>query len=482
MSHGTTTVSTVGTGTAGQPSAGLTNLAAIGYVETSFLTGQGRDLNSVTANITLGEFVDDQLNKVVAPNGSVVNLQVDAYGGPQVIRTPVTFGQSTTLGGSDTAPNSRHFSTYEFLIDSLTTQSLGSLITSPNIYVITGGTIGADTVTTAAITSPTMDSPVTFKADIRAFPGRFASFTVRLDPNTVGINNQTSSDGSFTSPRGIFELDMFDSINFPSGTDTFQSVLSDYLSFDISAMPAPPANTSTTALKNWQPSITQNGVTVVGQRVFFSGDTYALAGSTSSGDLFQLTGDISGTGSQEFLHGTFSTNASIGGATGSSYTLPSGVSSLLPGTYALDEIDVSDTSFLRRILSLEGMFADTTRMINTTANAIAFPSSADNNVQDLVVFKRATSGTNNGKIIDLYYGYVDYEAQACYLFPIYTLPSAVSATTYTGKVTATFNALGNATINQQATRTGNLVMNSGNAITFSDGTTYTGGQFIVYRR
>ena len=77
----------------------LTNLGPIGYIETSYLTGAGRsrDLGDVVANISLGDFTDIEGNIVSAPAGSVVNLQADAYGGPQVIRTPVTFGPSTAL-------------------------------------------------------------------------------------------------------------------------------------------------------------------------------------------------------------------------------------------------------------------------------------------------------------------------------------------------------------------------------------------------
>ncbi len=422
----------------------------------------------MTADITLGDFTDDQGNTVSTTPGSVVNLQVDAYGGPQVIRSAITFGTSTTAGVPSTDANSRLFRQYVFSFNHLNSSLLvGQNIPPSQVFVVDNGNMADDEITPNALSTTTFNN-ITYNAHIRAFPGRFSTFTVRVDPNTIGLNFQDYPVGVGTfgaaNPRGIFETTQFNFINFADTTDyesrVFNGVLSDYLSFDISAM--------ATADK---PSI----ASVVGQRVFFSGDTYGVADGTSSGKFYQLTKDLSAT--PPYLPGTFNTNTSIG----TTYSLPSDSTSFLPGTYALDQIDPSDPSFAKRILSLQGMFRDYTKMIKSADNQLAntFPSSSDDNVQDIVLLKKSAT---TGKIIDFYYGYIDFEAREFFLNPINTIVQATPTTVYHGTINPTklYNGAGQITNNERAIRSGVLALDT--PLTFKDGTITTGGTFIVYRR
>jgi hypothetical protein len=474
---------TTNTSTGSGPSGELTNLASIGYIETSYLTGSARDYGDVIANITLGDWTDEQGNTVSTTTGSYVNLQVDAYGGPQVIRTPVTFGVSTGPGVPNTSSDSRLFRNYIFSFNYLSTALLPQQqITPAQTFVVVDGNMATDEVSTGAVgTAPF--TPQTYPAYVRAFPGRFSSVTVRVDPNTIGLNFQPYTDANGfqwgpSQPRGIFEATQFSTINFPnSSNQTFDSVLSDYLSFDVSNMVT--LNKGKLASL---PYVTQNGLSVYGMRVFFSGDTYGIADSTNAGNFFQLTEDIS-TGGAAYLPGTFNTNGQLNG-----YPLPSGSTAFLPGTYALNEIDPSDPSFLRKILSLEGEFLDYTKMIKSPSSvvAITFPGSLDNNVQDVVLFKTNTSG----QIVDFYYGYIDFEAYELYLYPLSTLVTAIPTTTQFplgyahGKISAStdYNLTGAATGNEQDVRSGALTLDT--PLVWQDGTnsTFQAGRFIVYRR
>ena len=472
----------------GGSSSPLTNLGSLGYIETSYLTGAARDGGSVTVNLSLADFTDDQHNRVSVVSGSKLGLQVDAYGGPQVFRTPITFGSSSVSGVPNTDPFSRKFTTYQFQFDNLTSTGLpGGSVLPADTFLVTGGNITTDELTpnplvSNAATANPFNSPtfssyqngLVYAANIRAFPGRFSSITVRVDPNTIGLNYQTENNDPTTgvnyssgTPRGVFELDQFNSINFADPTvQTFQGVVSDYLSFDISHL--------ATASK---PTLTQNAVTVTAQRVFFSGDTYGIADGTGSGNFFQLTKDISGTNAA--IGGTFNTNSGVG-----SYAPPSSVSGFLPGTYALNQIDPSDPSFLRKILSLQGMFFDSDRMINYASNtyAVTFPSSNDDKVQDFVLIHKASSGANAGKIVDLLYGYVDYEAREFYIYPINTIVNAQSNTYFHGTISPTtlFDGSGKVTSDQRAIRSGVFTLDS--PYTFSDSSSLKTGTFIVYRR
>jgi len=202
-----------------------------------------------------------------------------------------------------------------------------------------------------------------------------------------------------------------------------------------------------------------------------------------------LTQNI-GSGATTYLPGTFNTNGLLNG-----YPLPGATTAFLPGTYALNEIDPADPSFLTKILSLEGMFMDYSRMVKVTSNimAISFPSSSDNNIQDLVLFKTNAAG----QIVDFYYGYVDFEQYQVFLYAINTLVTAVPVTnpafanfTSTGgtfaqgtiSASTDYNSSGSATSDEQEVRTGIFKLNS--ALVWQDGThtTFTGGNFIVYRK
>jgi len=274
VSHGASS----GVVSTGNATTGLTgpqtNLASIGYIEVSYLTGAGRaatrDYGDVVMNITLGDWIDDEGNLVSAPTGTSLNLQADAYGGPQVVRTPVTFGASTSANTPNTSPDSRLFRNYTFTFNYLTTNLLpGQQILPSQTFVVTNGNMASDELSANALGDGTTFSAQTYQSYVRSFPGRFSSVTVRIDPNTIGLNFVPFTDNNGfqwgpSTPRGIFETTEFNTINAnqTSSGNMFQSVLSDYLSFNISAMPA-------AAL----PSLNNNGISVNGQRVFFSGDT-----------------------------------------------------------------------------------------------------------------------------------------------------------------------------------------------------------------
>jgi len=474
----------------------LTNLASIGYIDTIYLSGagrsahfSGRDLGDVAANITYATWVDQQGNTVSAPPGAYLNVQADAYSGPQVLETPCTFGPSNTPLVPDTNADSRLFGNYTLEFNYLTTDAVPGLQIPPaNTWVLTGGNMAADEQNTGdLVLNPSVPgetgfqgfTPQIYPAYVRAFPGRFAAVTVRIDPNTLGLNFQsfTDSNGNIWgpgNPRGIWETTQFNAINFANQpTPSFNSTLSDYLSFDISHMLTPAGGT---AGAQW-PTVSASGGTVLGKRVYFSGDTYAISDVTTSGNFYQLTKDISGL--NVYLPGTFSTNTNITGL-----PIPNGQTGFLPGTYALTELNpgVVNVGSAPPILSLEGMFEDVTKMFPsiTPVMAITLPSSQDNNIQDMILFKENASG----QIVDFYYGYIDFEAFEFYLYPINTLVSAKSTTFHHGTISpgTLFNSVGGVAVGETSVRSGSFKLDS--PLTWQDGTntTFQTGRFIVYRK
>lgn len=486
------------------PSGPLTNLAKLGYIDTVYLTGAGRaalrDFGDVAAYITSADWTDQQGNSVSAPVGSYVSIQADAYSGPQEMETPCTFGPSSSPNTPSTNADSRLFDTYTFNFNYLTTDAIQGLQIPPSsVWVITNGNMAQDETNPGDFPTSTVPgetafqgfSPQQYPAYVRAFPGRYSEVTVRIDPNTIGLNFQpfTDSNGNNwgpSNPRGIFETTQFSTINFANqATPSFNSALSDFLAFNLSNMKAPTGYVHPPAgLSQW-PSVSGGAGTVYGQEVYFSGDNYALSPAATSGAFYQLTQDISGTNS--YFPGTFSTNTNISGI-----PLPSGELNYLPGTYALTQINPGNPSFTSVILSLEGMFVDWTKMFPapTQVMAITLPSSQDNNIQDMVLFKLNSSM----QIVDFYYGYIDFEAFEFYLYPINTLVTATPPTPgsitwmplgyYHGTISPTslYSSTGSVATGETTVRSGLFKLDA--PITWQDGTntTFQSGRFIVYRK
>jgi hypothetical protein len=463
--------STGGSSTSTQVSLLSANLNAKGAIETSYITGAGRDGDFITVLLSEADYTDNLGNTVYTTPAAPIGLTLNNYGGPVVIRTSITFGPSTNPLVPSTNPNSRLFPTFDLSIAGLSGSVGGVQVTvDPSEIFVGSGDYTADQTTTGQIGTGAVFSRQSFPAQIRAFPGRVSTINVRLDQTMFGINVAGSV------PAGFFEENAFNASNINAAPNVqFQGALSDFMSFDLSSMPS-----------NLQPeTFVQSGIKA--NRIFFSGDGYATADASTGGTFHELTETI-GNSSLSAITGTYSLNNSL--TTGTTYSAPGNFTTTLPGTYALTEVDPSDPAFLRQIVSQEGMFRDYTQLLNAVPQtvAITFPSTSDNSVQDLVVVR---STTVNGvmKVKDMYYGYIDMEAQQVFLYPLVNLPYASITNPYTqasDQITGTvapgslLNSAGVVTSDAQSVRSGTIALST--PITFADGSTYSGGSFIVFRK
>lgn len=440
--------------TATGPTVGLPSTA--GLLEVSFLTGAGRAVSNVAAQVGQMNF-NDELGNYSSSDSNLLSLTVASYGGPLVKRVVTSFDVTKGLD-----PNSRKFSQLSLPIDSVLYSNDGTTsLTATSTYFGTGS-LATDVLatSTSSLGSTFSTSTATYPAYIRTFPGRISSVTVRMDENMLGINSVATPG----SPIAIFEDSYFRNINGIDGTSNgiFQGVLSDYLEFDVSGISAANLPTVTDPVTN---------ATVTPQRIYFSGDNYAVSGAGSSGNFYELQKTIN-----TAVRGKFSVLSTVGG-----YAPPTGGISpyVLPGTYSIQQIDPSDPTLLHKLISLQGIWRDYTKIISNmpATLAISLPGSLDSTIQDFVlVHNKTVSGVT--KVSDMYFGYIDTEAQIVRLYPIANLVSASASSEIDGNISALYAANGGSTSAPNLIRSGVFTIP---AITFSDGTAYAGGSFIVYR-
>jgi len=407
---------------------GVGGVAKPGQIELSYLTGQARAGSAAIgkeATIGLTDFTDTSGRVVTISLGSAPNVKLDGYQN-QILRINADVA---SIIESDTQQrlNSRLFLNYNLKVSQVRITTVD-------------GTTNYDTIT---------GLPVSLPDNIRVFPGRYTVQPVFINDAHFDL----SDDGSaLTFNRTQFDLD-----NSLASQPRLPSYLSDYLGFDISTLPA----ADRPLLSSGEPA----------SRIFFSGDTYAIAQGGSKG-LFNAIDRNNlnpSDPSANLIEGRFAPPGNLFGASG----LPSGT----PGTYSLIQPKPSDPFLISRITSIQGIWRDYGKMIKNQGStiAISFPNSTDGDEQDIVFIKQTVdgSGTPTG-IQSMYYGVMNYTSGQIRLYPIKNITSA----SIDGEVTATlgqqYNKQGVVTTSIQGTRSG----------------TYTGlslpgfpssGTFVVYR-
>jgi hypothetical protein len=258
-------------------------------------------------------------------------------------------------------------------------------------------------------------------------------------------------DAIFTYSGGAmnFDSNLFQQINQPTGTTTpVNGFISDYVSFDLSGIADANKPTLSTG--------------VVANRVYFSGDNYAISPAGTSGDFEALTLDPA-----DPVKGSF----------GPPGTLPSGGGTLSHGgTYSLVKANPVDLTGTLRITALQGIWRDYTTVLSGLSNffVITLPSSNDNQYQEILFVTR-----NGSTVTNLYFGYVDYSAMTFRAYPVKDLVTAAIDGELTGTISSLTNSSGVSTNLPSSVRFGNFQFNAGQTLPsgFSNS-----GKFTVFRR
>lgn len=333
-----------------------------------------------------------------------------------------------------------------------------------------------DGTTSTATYSSVANIPVDLPASVRVFPGRTVHIPFYLDTDTISVDPSTG--------RASFSLTNFQSINFrPEQEKTIQGTLADYMAFNVSGMSA-----------GNRPTLSNGNVAT---RVFFSGDGYALA------DLDPFTG--SSVNFEPLLPGGQQDVALGRLAAPSSIPSQGGTAGETPGTYSMVQANPTDTSNLTRITSLQGTWRDHYRQRINSSNAVSnvgylsnapeftmvtIPSSEDNGRQDLIAvaqtFTTNSNGTRTAVISNCYFGYVDYDTNRFFMYPIKNITSVIGGSGSGGSAQGEVNGTISATLNSGGTATSTVGSIRSGSFTISSGGTPTGfpssGRFVVFRR
>ncbi len=261
-----------------------------------------------------------------------------------------------------------------------------------------------DDGTTSPLTSPDSTAfapPVPFDAEVSVFPGRISSLSVRLDDTMVG----------WDIPNGVpaFNPDIFIAGNYNPIYNAMVSQFSDYISFDISGVDSAP-----TLSISGDPA----------DRVYFSGDGYAMSVGMGSGSEFELLDPI------VVQNGKVTTGPPIG---------PAGSQIDGANLFILDDTG-PDTS---RFTSVIGTWYEHFNKIisSSEVTGVAFPTSREtgfidtNERQQFVLYK-----SNGNSVTDLWYGSIFYNplgdpTQATFkLYPVETIDDAIPASEVEGTI------------------------------------------------
>ena len=392
-----------GGGTSGLPATSIVSItgneANYGHVDFGFLTGQGRGIsNGRVASTFAGVVRRAELTDEI---GLVINPLDPALTLPLVGFQFQT--KSLNVPFVDAANNrliSRQFTSYD--LDFLKFQNNGSDLSVPANF------------------------PFTIPTRIRALPGRSTMLPIYVDDAIFSIDPITGNV--------LFDSGIFNAVNRPDGKP-IKSFLNDYVSFDLTGM-----NASDLPVMN-------DGVTPAG-RVYFSGDNYAISEAGNSGNFEALTLDVTNP-----IMGLFGPPGS-GGAGRPGHA----------GTFSLYTPNPTnpDPTVTMDIVALQGTWREYQSVLSNVSNfeIITFPSSDDNNLQEMVAFTRT-----NGVITNLYYGQANFAATATkgsfQLWPVKNLPSADISGEIDGELSNFLNKDAKATTSFIGTRYGSYTFTSG---------------------
>jgi hypothetical protein len=300
--------------------------------------------------------------------------------------------------------------------------------------------------------------PQDISSYIRLFNGRQSHVPIYMDPETI---NTVIPAGS-TTAIADFSRSWFDLINKIEGDSvTTRSYLSDFVSFDVSGLPA-----------GDRPQLSQG--LGPAQRIMFTGDTYALgAGDPANGGPTGAPFEVIFPAGQD---------SSVVGRHSAPVTLPGGTaSSVTPGSYTtlgVDPTDITATDpvLARKITAFQGIWKPHfSQRLNANNGAIedlgyfknmhpfeafAIPSSDDDEQQDVVFLtQNVTSNANGTKaatITSIKWGYLNLNERKVYLFPIKNIPDSNAFTNrigeISGDITGVFNENGAPTLSPQRAR------------------------------
>lgn len=282
--------------------------------------------------------------------------------------------------------------------------------------------------------------PVTFASRIRTFPGRTTSVSVVLDDSIIFLDDTgtlTLDVERFRERNGLFTT-----------TDAIRGFLSDYVSFDLAAVPLAD-----------RPQFSDG--TPAG-RLLVSGDNYALATAETgtNGRIEVLTADL-----QAPISGNFGPASSVGGRP-------------TPGTYSLLQADPTDISGIARVVALQGTWRDYQTVLSGVGafEFITFPNSRDNESHEIVIIQR---NLQTGAIANLYFGFADLATGTFNAFPVGNLDDGDVAGEITGTLTNLSNSIGGATNQPDRVRFGTYAFTGGQTLPAGFPTQ---GTFVVFRR
>lgn len=367
-----------GGNTRSRPTIVLGNSASL---QTVYLSGEdrrGRGTNQVAA-ISQVRYANGLTD--VVPDGSQttlneVRVKLDAY-------TMNTFRYAVGFNGE----KSRGFSQHPFEIARMyEVQPDGSL------QPLTGA--GSIAFTPA----------VPFDVNVRVFPGRTSTLTMRVDDAMITYSN--------TLGRVVFNSDLFITTNYSPVYNSITSSFSDYVAFDISGL----ANSE-------RPTITNSGNPA--EMVYFSGDGIAISEGMGEVSIFELLDPVA------IKSGKVSTGPLIG---------PTGQQQQGANLFVLDDEDPSAT----KVTSLVGTWKPFSDVIipNGAVTAVAFPSSREtNSTTDIEEQQFVVFSTSGGNITAMWQGQVFYNTGGdptkgtFRLFPVDTIDDAVPSNQISGTVT-----------------------------------------------
>lgn len=418
----------------------LTTLAITppGAIEVAYLTGQGRAPGDLTAIVQRVLF-QDSYGTVSNPLSPRTSCVLSGFQN-NVVHLDVDFSQQ--------APGvpSRIFS--NFLLDFLQFNQETDTPVQGDFTVL----------------PPPANFPKSYPANVRVFPGRTTSLPVFIDDSmfTVDAVNPLQID---------YNESQFLQANGATAASPMQGFQSDFVSFNLNKVPG-------SAIPTLIPTAT--GVAALpATRVFFSGDVYAVSSAASGGPNFEVLA----------LDPTQPIGGNLGPAgslTGPAGTLPHA------GTYSMIQINPTDITETARIIALQGIWREHTTVLRQGNGAtlgagsyvVTFPSSSDNNLQEMVAFNQ--DGTTNAagvpNITNLYFGFVDLDALTFNIYPVIDIMTGATAGGLTGTVGTMYNA------QQTPTQAPDLVHSGIYAFNTSDGSAAAAaaaglknGTFFVFR-
>jgi len=432
--NGSHTTGTTGGGTTNNVGVAikLSNLStfAPGSIAVAYLTGQGRAVGDLSATIQQLRFTD-QYGEATNPLGPQISCPLTGFQN-NIVYVSVPF----------TGQPSRYFTAFN--LDFL------------NFHQETDSPVAGD----FTILNEPAGFPKQYPAAVRVFPGRVTSLPVFIDDSmfTVDTVNPLLVD---------YNESQFLLANGATSATPMKAFLSDFVAFNVAGY------TNTAQLPNLVATTGIAGGTTAA-RVFFSGDVYAIADGFTSGANFEAL--------------TLDPTLPIGGVLGSAGTITTGPTGSLPhaGTYSLLQLNPTDLTQTLKVVAGQGIWREHKTVLRApNGNAlgagsyvVTFPSSSDNNMQEMVAFTQDA----NENISALYFGFIDMDALTFNLYPIGDIVNGSTTGAIDGTLTTLYDRYGKATTSPDLVHSGLYTFNA------SDGSAaaatqvgFKNGTFYVFR-